>query len=137
MKKKSQTDALSERIVLLQNKQAEQLIILREQFYITYESLKPLNLIKNVLHEVASSPALKNNLLNNVIGLMTGYLSKKVLIGTSHNPIKKILGAFLQFAIANLVSKHSENIKSAGEYVLQRILNHRNKVKEEFLNYEN
>jgi len=124
---KTERERLNERILFLQNKQAEQLQTLKDQFAVTYESVKPINLIKNGLNEIASSPDIKNGILNNVIGLTTGYLSKKVLIGSSHNPIKKILGMLLQFAIANVVSKHSETIKSTGEYVVKRILKNRNK----------
>ena len=132
MKKKNETDALNETIVLLQDKQTQELKLLKEQFHLTYESLKPINLIKNAFHEVTSSPDLKNKLLNNVIGLTTGYLSKKVLIGTSNNPIKKILGTLLQFSVANVVSKHSDNIKSVGGNILNRIFKHSRVTKEEF-----
>jgi hypothetical protein len=130
MKKKNETDALNERIVLLQNKQALELKLLKEQFHLTYESLKPINLFKSTVDEVVSSPDIKDNMLNNVIGLAVGYLSRKVLLRASHNPIKNILGTVLQFAVANVVSKHSDTIKSTGENILQRILKYRNAVKQ-------
>jgi hypothetical protein len=40
--------------------------------------------------------------------MTTGYLTKKVLLGGTHNPIKRILGTILQFAITNIVTKQSE-----------------------------
>lgn len=134
MKKKNETDTLNETIILLQNKQAEELKLLKEQFHLTYETLKPINLIKSSFHEVTSSPSpdIKNNLLNNVIGLTTGYLSKKIIVGASNNPIKKILGALLQFTIANVVSKHSDAIKSVGGNLLHRILKRSSETQEKF-----
>ena len=132
MKNKNETDTLNETIVLLQNKRADELKLLKEQFYLTYESLKPINIIKSTVHEVTSSPDIKNSLLNNIIGLTTGFLSKKVIIGTTNNPIKKILGTLFQFAIANIVSKHSDTIKSAGGNLLHRILKHSSETKQEF-----
>jgi hypothetical protein len=132
MKKKSEKDILNERIILLENKQTEKLKVIREQFHIAYESLKPINVIKDVFHEVASSSEIKNDIVSNVIGLTTGYLSKKILLGSTHNPIKKIMGNLLQFAIANVASKHAETIKSAGENILQRILKYRKDSKQEF-----
>jgi hypothetical protein len=129
MKKEVTRDALNEQIARLQDKQAEELEILKEQFYITYESLKPINLVKNTLQEITTSPGIKDNLLNNAIGLVTGYISKKVLVGSSHNPIKRILGTLFQFAIANVVSKHSETIKSTGEVILKRIFRDKNDAK--------
>ena len=132
MKKKNGTDALNKAISSLQNKQAQELKLLKEQFHLTYESLKPINLIKSTFHEVAISPDIKNNIVNNVIGLTTGYLSKKVLMGTSHNPIKRLLGTLLQFAIANVVSKHSDKIKSTGENILLHILKYRKEKEQDF-----
>jgi len=137
MKKRNEKEALAERIFFLQNKQAQELKLLKEQFHIAYESLKPINLVKSTWREITESPEIKNNLLSNAIGLTTGYLSKKVLMGFSHNPIKKIFGALLQFAIANVVSKHSETIKSAGGDFLHRILNHKSKAMQEFSENEN
>lgn len=122
MKKKNETDILNERIVLLETKRALESTLLKEQFHLTYESLKPINLIKSTFNEVTASPELKNNLLNNAIGLTTGYLSKKVFVRTSNNPIKKIIGALLQFAVTNVVSKHPGPIKSAGETIFNRIV---------------
>lgn len=122
MNNKNQTEALNKAIEVLQKKKDIEFELLKEQFHITYESLKPINLIKSTLADVASSPELKNNVLNNLIGLTTGYISKKVLLGSSRNPIKILLGSLFQFAIAKVVSKHTESIKSTGENILFNIL---------------
>ena len=132
MKKKNETESLNETIILLRNKQSEELKLVKEQFHIIYESLKPINLIKDTVHEITSSPDLKNNLVNNIIGLTTGFLSKKILVGATHNPIKKLFGTLLQFTVANIVSKHSEGIKSVGENIVERILKFRKESKHGF-----
>jgi hypothetical protein len=115
MKKINQQAVLNEAINLLKDKQAYELQLLKTQFYTTYESLKPINLIKNGLHEVTSSPDVKKTVINTAIGLATGYISKKVLIGTTNNPIKKILGAILEFTIANVIAKNANNSTSIEE----------------------
>lgn len=110
MKKINQTDILDQTIALLKIKQEQELDAVKEQFHVAYESVKPLNLIKNTFADLSTTPGLKSNLLNNVIGLSTGYLTKKLLLGAAHNPVKKVLGAVLQFVVTNFVSKHSDNI---------------------------
>ena len=132
MNLKTESDTLKETIVFLQDKQAQELSVLREQFYTTYESIKPINLLKNAIDEITTSGEIKNNLIANVIGLATGYISKKVIIGASHNPVKNIFGTLLQFAIANVVSKHSETIKSTVGNILQRIFKNRNETDQEY-----
>lgn len=108
MKKINETDLLDQTILSLKLKQAEEFDSLKNQFHATYESIKPINLIKNAFSTLTDSPVIKNNILNNVIGLSTGYLSKKLILGSSHNPIKRVLGTLLQFVITNVVSKHSK-----------------------------
>jgi hypothetical protein len=104
----NETDKLKKTIQFLKIKQASELASLKEQYQHTYESLKPLNLIKNVFGQIATSSDLKGNILNSVVGISTGYLTKKILIGSTHNPIKRILGTVLQFFITNIVTKNSD-----------------------------
>ena len=108
MKKSNHTATLKEAIQLLKLKQDQDLLELKDQYFYTYESLKPANIIKRAIGKMSHSSEFKGNILSNVIGLSTGYLTKKVLIGSSHNPVKRILGTLLQFVITTAVSKRTE-----------------------------
>lgn len=74
--------------------------LLKEQFYLTYESLQPVNLIKSALNEVTTTPYLTDNILGETIGLISGYISKKIAVGGSGSTIRRILGSLLQFGIS-------------------------------------
>src|SRR3954468_17070885 len=121
MKQRNEVKCLRDEICMLEKQQAEQLLILKEQFHVTIESLKPLNLVKNTLAGLISSPAVKTTLADNAIGMTTGYITKLALMGVSRNPATKIVGALLQFVIGGYVSKHSGGIKSVGEYFFNRV----------------
>lgn len=112
MDKITNTTELNQAILLLEAKQTLEGCILKEQFKITYESLKPINLIKSTISELAASPDFKNDLLNTTLSLAVGYLSKKVAIGSTNNPFKQILGTILQMGVTNVVSKNADGIKS-------------------------
>lgn len=99
-------------IHLLEIKRADEEKLLREQFKTTAESLKPINLIKHTLSELTTSPEVKENLLSTVIGLATGYISKRIVIGSTHNPIKQFLGYVLQLGVTGIASKNAGDIKS-------------------------
>lgn len=114
MKNRNETDALNELILAEEIKYANDLEQLKDQFYVAYESIKPINLVKNLFREATASPEIKNDVISNAIGLGTGFISKKLLLGSSHNPIKKVLGTVFEFAVANMVTKHSDNIKFIG-----------------------
>ena len=110
---------LKNSILLLEAEQTVKGIVLKEQFKLTYESLKPINILKNTLKEVSSTPLLIDNILGSVVGLATGYLSKKIVVGASGNIFRNMLGSILQFGVTNVVSKHPEGIKSIGQSIFQ------------------
>jgi hypothetical protein len=96
--------------------------ILQEQFFVTFESLKPVNLIKSTLHEITSSPYLIDNMLGAIMGMVSGYVSKKIAVGTSHSLIRKILGSVLQFGITNVVAQHPDMLKTAGNFIIDKFI---------------
>ncbi|MFM2049230.1 MAG: hypothetical protein RI955_1778 [Bacteroidota bacterium] len=94
---------------------------LKEEALASYENLQPLNVLKNSLQKAAALPNLKSDLINASMGLAAGYLSKSLLVGDSTSPIKKAVGALLQFGIANVVSKNSETIKLVVENLINKM----------------
>ena len=96
--------------------------LLKEQLLLTHESLKPVNLIKNALSEVASSPYLVDNIIGASVALATGYISKKIMIAGSGNVIRRFFGSILQFGVTNVVSQHTDTIKSVGQFIYQHFL---------------
>jgi len=113
MKKITEAEALREKIILLQQKQAADLQSLKTQLHDTYESLKPVNLIKTAFQEMISLDELKNTLISSITGLVTGYLSKKILVGETNNPFKKTLASVIEFIVASVVAKSTYRSASA------------------------
>ncbi len=125
MQKITTVAQLKEEILLLKIRHAREEQLLKRQFNLMSESLKPLNLVKSAFKDMTSSPALKNNIGDTAIGMTTGYLSKKLLTGASHNPLIKLFGIVLQVGVANFVTKHPGAIKSSGLNILKKIFNKR------------
>ena len=128
MKNKNATDSLNDLILVQEMKYDHTLQQLKNQFDVAYESVKPINLIKNLVHKVTASPEIKKDLVSNVIGLSTGFITKRILLGSLHNPVTKVLGTVFEFAVANLVSKNAGGIKIIGGNLLKHFLN-KNKTK--------
>jgi hypothetical protein len=112
---------LKNQIQFLEAEQTEKGKIFKEQFYVVYDSLKPLNLFLRTLKEVSLSPNIIDNLLGTTIGLASGYISKKIFVGSSGNLIRKLAGSLLQFGVTNAVSQHPDSIKTIGQYILHNI----------------
>jgi len=113
-------------IQLLESQQLikqEQLI---NQFKITYECLKPVNIIKDSINDFFKPPLASDNLLGTVIGLASGFLTKKIAVGTSHNLFRNILGSLIQVGVTSAVSNHSETIISIGQIIYQKLFHKNN-----------
>jgi hypothetical protein len=130
MQYKNPTTELKNAIQLLEAEQAIKGQLLKEQFYITYESLKPINILKSTLKEAATSPYLIENILGSAVGLATGYVSKKIVVGASANIFRKFIGSILQFGVTNLVAQRPDVIKSFGQYIVQHIFRKKEKDSE-------
>ncbi len=112
---------LKNAIQLLEVEQADKGQLLKEQFFLTYESLKPVNLLRSTVNDIASSPYLIDNILGAAIGLVSGFLSKKIFIGASGNKIRKLIGHVLQLGVTNFVALHPGAIKTIGWSVIQHL----------------
>jgi hypothetical protein len=122
MVKQNPVDSLKESIRLLEIRQTEEGKILKEQFKITYESLKPINLIKNSVKELASSVEIKNSLFETIVSIMTGYLTKKLMISSKSSTLMKLVGVFLQFGVTSLISNNAETIRIFMSDLIDRFL---------------
>lgn len=110
----SATD-LRDAILQLENRQAEEGKMLREQFHFTYNSIRPINLLRSTFEQATASPEIKDTILNSTVGLTAGYLSKLFFEGASKSPLKKLLGTILMFSIKNIVAKNPRIVKTLGE----------------------
>ena len=121
MKSITTSEELRAAIVELELQQAAELILLKEQYYKTKEGFKLINLIKSKFKETISDPDLKTDALNAAIGFTSGILAKKLMIGKTINPFKKLLGIVVEMAVASSVTKNADGIKSAGSSILNKL----------------
>ncbi len=112
MKNINSLEELRTEIALLELRQKRANADLKENLLETFDSLKPLNLVKSTLKELTSSPGFKGDLVNSFVGIGLGYVSKKVLIGNTHNMIKQVIGTMIQFGVTGLVSRNADGLKS-------------------------
>jgi hypothetical protein len=95
--------------------------LLKEQVYLIYESLKPINILRNSLKELFPSHHLIENMSGTAIGAAGGFLLKKVFVGASANMFRKLIGTVLQFGITNIITKNSDQIKSFAQTIFQHL----------------
>ena len=97
MKPETATQILHREIIFLERKRSEEFKELKEQLHTTYESLKPINLLKSTFEVVTKSPDIKRDIGKAAIGMFSGYLLKKLVFTSSMNPLKILAGLCLQW----------------------------------------
>jgi len=121
MKAITTSAALKTAIQQLELRQANELILLKEEVAKTSESFKLINIIKSTFKNVAAAPDLKTDIINTAIGLTTGIVAKKVIIGKTLNPLSKLFGVILEVFVANKVTKNAEDVKSIGSIIMKKL----------------
>jgi len=125
------TADLQKAIAALEQKQAAAWPLLEEQFLKTAESLKLVNVLKSTFKEFIAAPEVKTGVVNSVVGLATGFVAKKAIVGNTHNPLKKLLGFILEMTVAGGVSRNAEMIKTVGGILINKVTHPKHDAKEE------
>ena len=120
MGKITNAKALNEAIIELEKQKTSQWLILKEDAGIVYENLKPINVIKRTINDLSSSEGLIENIISSLVGISSGFVSRKIVVGKSTSIFRNIFGTILQTAITNLIIRHPEMIKSIGSKIVDR-----------------
>jgi len=113
---------LKDAIQKLESDKVVQVFLMRQEFEHAYESINPLSLIRDNLEVSPSSKFLGNNMISTSVGLATGFLIKKWIMGKSDNPIRGILGSAAQIGAINLMARYQSAIEIVGRTLLQLFL---------------
>jgi len=113
MEKQYTAESLKVAIKALEAKQAEEKELLREQLLITYENLKPINILRNIVKDIYSSDNYKQDFFEIVAGMTSGFISKKLVVRNSKDPILKLVGLAIQFGMTTLISRKYNAIKDS------------------------
>jgi hypothetical protein len=105
MKTINQKAQLATKIALLRNKKETDFLILKDQYHITIDSFKPINLIKNSIDDAISITNIKSSLLKGTVGFGMNYLSNNFLNPHSSNKKNTILGNVLKFVVKNFIGR--------------------------------
>ena len=101
---------LAEAIQNLEAQRALELEILKKHTEYTLHELNPVNIVKEKFHEgvsnlgeTVSSTGFKNGLLKTGIGLATGFLTRKLMVGPKAGIFKKLFATAVQAAVSGFV----------------------------------
>lgn len=123
MEKQNAVIKLKESIRILEIRQAEEGQQFNAQLRVTYESIKPINLIKNSIKDLADSFEMKTGLFETIFTIVSGYFAQRMIISSKSSVFKKLLGVFMQFGVNNIVLKNIETIRFFVTNLIEKIVN--------------
>jgi hypothetical protein len=121
MKKISSVRSLRNAIAELEQKRIDQEMNLKQNWEEVAESLRPANIIRRSVRDILPSANTRSGLMASIIGLGTVFLSKKLILGKSAGPVKKILGTAVEWGISSLILQNAARIKEAGRSVFGKL----------------
>lgn len=122
MKIKNERDSLNDLIVFMEQKRAYELDLLKQQWDEITESIHPMSIMKNLVHDVAESDEIKNKMVDSIMGFSTDFIIEKLLTANSQNFIVNLMAPAIQSGVTNLVSIHSDRLKLMVTNLLNRFL---------------
>lgn len=121
MKKITSTAELKNAILLLEEKQAVQGKLLKQQFHYVREGLRPANAAKILFSRFSSSTDFKIGITAAALGLAAIYLAKRAVVTSAQRPFKKLFGSLIRAGISSIISRQPDTIRSVGQVLFQRI----------------
>jgi len=114
------SEELAEAIAELESKEKIQKREIEETFKVVSENLKPMNLVRNGFRSIFAGEH-KGDLLNALIGLGSGFLSRKLILGKTNGFVGRTVGKAIQWGMAGLVSKNADKIKETAGGIIDRL----------------
>lgn len=104
MKNKEARDKLENLISLVEARKKMELLELKGSVNGLVDTLRPANLLSTTLDEF-SKPEIKEKLVASVLSLSAGYLSRKLIVGKSNHPVRKVAGYLIQWAVSKILAR--------------------------------
>lgn len=136
MQKITNRHELKSAIQQLEQQQMEEWALLKDEYSDACKNLRAETKIQN--HNESTS--VTTELIGTGLSIAAGYFSRKIVPDFLPGTLKGLLKTFMQMSVTNFVSKHTDEIKLAGQYFAHRILTKKNPsslVPEKTLNQEN
>lgn len=92
MQKISNTAELKDAIRLLEDKKKAEQELLKEEFTLVKEKLKPSNVVRTTFNQVFTGPNLIRTVMIGTVGLTAGYITKKYFQGLTGRILRRMLG---------------------------------------------
>jgi hypothetical protein len=130
MKTLHSIEELEQTIALLEIEHQAKGMALKKQFTAAYKSLSPIDLIKEAFKKGEDdTPSMLEHAIVNGLSLASGYVTRRIVVGSSAGFMRRVLGSLLQFGATTAVSKNADVIHSIGQFLMKMYVSKEEKSK--------
>lgn len=104
MKDRDASEKLKRLIAVVEAKKKMEFLQLKAGVTGMVDTLKPSNLLASTLQEF-SKPEIKEKLVGSALSLAAGYLLRKLVVGKSNSPMRKVTGYLVQWAVSKIMAR--------------------------------
>lgn len=92
MQKITNSDELKEAILRLEDKKKAEQELVKEEFQVAKEKIKPSNLVRSTFNQVFTGSNMIRTVLIITVGITAGYITKKYFQGLTGRLLRRLLG---------------------------------------------
>ncbi|MBF6608314.1 MAG: hypothetical protein ITG00_06215 [Flavobacterium sp.] len=115
-------NSLSGAIRQLESRRVSQADALREQWDLTQTNLNPMTIVKDELRETITSPNFGMKVAKGLFSVVSGYFTKRLIVGSSGSAFKKALGTIAQTGATGVLLKNTDQLTQKGASALSSFL---------------
>lgn len=114
--------SLDNAIRQLESRRVMQADGIREHWEQTREELNPINIFKDEMRDTLSSGDFTGEVFKGVFSLVSGFITKKLIVGHSESSFKKIIGTIAQTGATGMIYKNTDEMTTKGASMLSSFL---------------
>ena len=103
---------LQREIAALEFQKRAELDQVKQSFATTKEQFAPMSLLHDGLKDAFHDRKIQNGVLDGMLSLATGFLTKKAIVGSSGGIFRQVLGLLVQTGATSALFQNSDKIKS-------------------------
>lgn len=112
MKKINNMKELQQEMLALQFKKRSEVDQLKATFDETKQLFAPKALLRDGFKDVIHDKQIRTGLLDGVLSLTTGFLTKKAIVGSSGGLFRQLLGMLVQTGATSAVYQNKDSLKA-------------------------
>ena len=116
-------------IIELEKRKVIQESLLKDQFHVVRESLRPVNMIRSTFSKITHTPEIREGVFKTVAGIGIGLLTKNMFLGKAIPLVRSLVGSAVENSVDKTVKTGADTVKAYGTAIYHTLFGKKAKAK--------